>query len=448
MDTEGVIAKLMQLERQPGVRMGQQKKVTEARETALRDILSRVKNLQTAAKDLTSVATWADTQTVESTDPTKITATRVAGAAPGAYSVSVSRLAVADQWDYKYNVPATATSFTITMGAATQVVNVKANQTLADTVAAINADPASKVYAVSVNGRLNLSARDTGAASAFTVSPTGPTNVLDLPVRTRTAVDALYSLDGGTTTKTSASNVVKDGIPGIEFTLKQLVPTTAPVTVNVSVPGMDTAAVKDKVRKFVEQYNSTIDLIKTKLTEQKVKDPTTDSDRAKGVLFNDSMLNGLLQRLRTSVMGTFPTGNPAIDELSEIGITTGAWSTTGAKSSADSIAGKLVLDETKLSAALSSSPLDVRKLLGGTTGIEGIGTKLNTLLDPATKVDGDFDGRFKAAASEKKRFDDRIAALEKRVDAKTKLLRAQFTAMESAMSRSQSQSAWLASKLK
>jgi flagellar capping protein FliD len=34
------------------------------------------------------------------------------------------------------------------------------------------------------------------------------------------------------------------------------------------------------------------------------------------------------------------------------------------------------------------------------------------------------------------------------VDAKTKLLRAQFTAMESAMSRSQSQSAWLASKLK
>src|SRR5918997_5332397 len=96
MDTESVIAQLMALEAQPATRMTQQKKVSEAREQALKDILSRVKNLQTAAKDLKSVTTWADTQTVESSDTAKVTATRTGGAAPGANSLTVSRMASGD----------------------------------------------------------------------------------------------------------------------------------------------------------------------------------------------------------------------------------------------------------------------------------------------------------------------------------------------------------------
>src|SRR3954470_20689400 len=91
MDTEGIISQLMQLEAQPANRMSQQKKVSEAREQALKDILARVKNLQSEAKSLKSAATWADTQTVESNDTTKVAATRVGGAGPGSYAVSVSR---------------------------------------------------------------------------------------------------------------------------------------------------------------------------------------------------------------------------------------------------------------------------------------------------------------------------------------------------------------------
>src|SRR5687768_7195540 len=128
MDTEGIITQLMQLEAQPSVRMAQSKKVSEAREQALRDILSRVKNLQTAAKDLKSVATWADTQTVDSSDATKITATRVGGAAPGGYSLSVSRLASADQWTYDYVPPTADTTFTVrnTASGAAQTINITA----------------------------------------------------------------------------------------------------------------------------------------------------------------------------------------------------------------------------------------------------------------------------------------------------------------------------------
>src|SRR5215217_7389307 len=103
MDTDGVIAQLMALERQPATRWSQQKKVSEAREQVLKDILSRVKNLQTAARDLKSVTTWTDTQTVESSDNTKITATRVGGAAPGGYAIAVANLASGDQWSFAYD---------------------------------------------------------------------------------------------------------------------------------------------------------------------------------------------------------------------------------------------------------------------------------------------------------------------------------------------------------
>jgi flagellar hook-associated protein 2 len=217
------------------------------------------------------------------------------------------------------------------------------------------------------------------------------------------------------------------------------------VTLNVSNPAPDQTAVKDKIKKFVEQYNSTIDLIRSKLSEEKVKDPKTDADRAKGVLFNDSMLNGLLGRLRSAIGSSFGTGDANMDQLAEIGISTGA--ATGAAASQDALAGKLVIDDAKLTAALSGSPTTVRKLLGGTAGIDGIGTKLESMLDSVVKDGGDFDGRIKSADTEQKRFDDQIAALNKRIDAKTILLRKQFSAMEAAISRSQSQQSWMAGQL-
>jgi flagellar hook-associated protein 2 len=135
-----------------------------------------------------------------------------------------------------------------------------------------------------------------------------------------------------------------------------------------------------------------------------------------------------------------------MDQLAEIGISTGA--ATGGAASADSLAGKLVIDDAKLSAALASSPQTVRKLLGATTGTEGIGSKLDDMLATVVKDGGDFDGRITSADKEQKRFDDQVAVMNKRIDAKATMLRAQFAAMESAISKSQSQSSWLAGQLK
>ena len=325
MDTDSVIAQLMQLEAQPGARWAQQKKVSEARESALKDILTRVKNLQSESKNLKSVTTWADTQTVESSDSTKITAARVGGAAPGAYSISVQNLASGDQWSFKYNQPTADTSFTINMpGGVSQQVDLKAGQSIDETVGQINSTTDSKVYAVNVGGRLVLSSRDTGDAAAFTVTPLSASDALDQATQLRFADDAHYLLDGDPTPKSSASNVVKDGIVGVEFTLKQLVPAGSPVTLNVSNPAPDQSAVKDRIKKFVEQYNSTIDLIRSELTEEKVKDPKDRRGPGQGRAVQRLDAERVAVRgLRSSIGSAFDTGDansrPAVGDRHSTG---------------------------------------------------------------------------------------------------------------------------------
>jgi flagellar hook-associated protein 2 len=446
LDTEGMITQLMALERQPETRWNQQKTISQTKEQALKDILSRIKTLQTNAGDLKSVTTWLPTQSIDVSDSAKVSASAVSGAAPGSYSLAVQQLATSDQWSFKYTAPAADTSFQVTTASGTQTVNLAAGTSLDDAVGIINTATDSKVYAINVNGRLVLSSRETGGTNTFTVAPVSATDALDDAVHMRTAQDASYSTDGGNTWVPSASNTITSAIPGVSVTLKQTIPAASAVTINVGNPAVNADGVKQKVQTFVDQYNSTIDFIQSKLNEKPVKDPQTSSDLVKGVLFNDQGLNSILQSLRTSVGAIFNTGNANLDQMSEIGITTGATTGSGTVSQ-DALAGKLSFDATKLTNALSTDPAAVRKLLGGVAGTDGIAQRFGSILDPLTKTGGDFDARVKAADDEQKNFQDRIDQLEQRVSAHETLLRAQFAAMESAISNSHSTSSWLTQQL-
>src|ERR1700742_1144646 len=93
LDTEGMITQLMALERQPETRWSLQKQVSQTKEQALKDVLSRIQTLQQNASDLKSVTTWLPTQSIDVSDSTKVTASAVSGAAPGSYSLAVQQLA-------------------------------------------------------------------------------------------------------------------------------------------------------------------------------------------------------------------------------------------------------------------------------------------------------------------------------------------------------------------
>jgi flagellar hook-associated protein 2 len=93
-----------------------------------------------------------------------------------------------------------------------------------------------------------------------------------------------------------------------------------------------------------------------------------------------------------------------------------------------------------LDAALASNPDQVRELMIGTNGIV---TQLKTMVDNALNLDPNSGGLFSSHTTSyqarTKKLNDSIAATQARLDQKEQLLRKQFSAMETAISQSQSQ---------
>jgi flagellar hook-associated protein 2 len=448
MDTDAVISQLMAIESQGKSRLLGQQYRTEARKSALDQVATKLRALKTATEDLRSVGTWKTVQTVESSDATRVSATFKSGAAIGSYSIEVLQLARAEQRFFGYTQDAGATQISIKAGSEptdpTVTIDIAAGADVNAAAAAINAKTDAPAYASVVDGQLVLSAKKTG----LTLTATG-TQVVEDTAKERLARSAQYRIDGDPTVLESASNTITD-ITGIEVTLKGL--TTSPVTLNVGPPGPDLTAMKAKVKAFVDAYNSSIDLIKGKLEEQPVKSPQFQSDYAKGALRGDPGLSGLLSKLRGVMSDTF-TGNPldpnptGFDQLADIGVSVPGPQSTGA-ASADRLAGKLVIDDEKLTAALTTDPGAVRRLLGGLTGVDGASQAINAVLDPVARVgDGDLAKRGEMIDREVARIKDQQLAMDRRLKLKEERLRAQFTAMETALSQSQSSMSWLSGQI-
>src|ERR671921_64134 len=102
IDTDAVITQLMAIERAPQSRLRLKESVLQTRQTALTDVATRLRSLQTSIKDLSSVATWADTQSLDVSDPTKLTAKRLSGSAPGGHTLNVTTLARSEQHSYAF----------------------------------------------------------------------------------------------------------------------------------------------------------------------------------------------------------------------------------------------------------------------------------------------------------------------------------------------------------
>ena len=78
----------------------------------------------------------------------------------------------------------------------------------------------------------------------------------------------------------------------------------------VGSPGPNTDAISGKIQAFVDQYNSTVDFLDSKINEKKVVNPTTDDDRAKGVLNADPALQGILVTAARASGDTFTGSAP------------------------------------------------------------------------------------------------------------------------------------------
>src|SRR3954470_23692923 len=308
IDTSTIIDQLMAIERQPQTRLKTQVSLSAARKTALSDIQTRLKNLQLAAEDLKSVTLWANKQTVDVNDPTKAAVTLTGPAGSGSYQLNVSQLARGSQRWYSYTSPTSDDTITFSNGHTTTIT---AGSDIDAAVLAVNSDANAPVYASAVTDAqsgqkyLVFSSRTTGAtASAFTASAS---SLAEDGSRAVAGLDSSYSVDGGPV-KTSATNVVTDAIPGATVTLKGVTTVSGPVTVTVGAPAPNNSNITAKVKAYVDQYNSTLDFIRSKLDEKKVVNPQTTADQQKGLLRGDTMLEGILSQLRVAMTNAYAPG--------------------------------------------------------------------------------------------------------------------------------------------
>ena len=267
--------------------------------------------------------TWANTQTLEVSDSTKLNATRLSGAAPGGHEIAVTSLARSEQRSYAY----TASDSTLTIGSAH--VSLSASDDGNAAADKINSNADSPVYAVFVQDplgdttkdRLVLTRKDTGASSEADMAVAGAawtsTEAYTAGVE-REVHRRRRRVQQESTQQRRQERRPRPAAHAEEH--------RAPTSVTVGAPAPDQAAIKTKVKAFVDQYNSTIDFIRVEAhREARPERRRRDTDARKGALFGDPQLTGLLSQLRSAMSDKTGVGG-AITSLADIGVSTGTGS--------------------------------------------------------------------------------------------------------------------------
>ena len=351
--------------------------------------------------------------------------------------------AITAQQTFDYSAdPANTTQITI---GGHQPIDIAPGSTVDDLVSAINGAGDGVTASKDSNGRLVITSNTAGSTGNFSVTGAGLSSYASTQGADSTFSDlnAKFYVNGSSTPQYSTSNIVSNAIPGLQLTLKAV--SSDPVTITVSSPAPDTDAIKQKVHDFVDSYNALMNDLNSRLTETPVIPPSTDSDYLKGIFFGDSLLSNIQDRLRNAL--TSPIGsNPSLNLMSQIGISTGATTGSGTLNQ-DAVNGKLVIDDSKLDAALAGDPKSVQTLLGGTLGTSGFAQLIDNSLDSEVQAGGDFDTLISQANSQVSDYADQISDWDQRLSDQQDRLKAQFAAMEAALSKSQTTQSWLTSQI-
>ena len=421
IDTDAIVTSLMAIERRPVDRLQRSADLASARLAGLADMRSRLTALRGAEQALRGAGVFSPRPIATSSDAARIVATASASAVKASFSVTVSALARADVRTQSSTLASATAADTLHLaaGASSIDVSVAAGDSMATIAAKINT-VGGAVSASVVDGHLRLTSKDTGAANAVSLSSDGSL-AADLGVAvTLAGQDAQFTVDG--IAGTSASNRVTSAIPGVSLDLRAA--TSAPVTITSDPAGVDADAVVAKAKAFVAAYNGTVDALRTAIGER--PDPAGTGAVAKGAFFSDGLYTDILAGLSNAVHDPVAGLTAGRNQAATVGLSSGA--ATGAMS-ADSLSGRLVLDESKLRDALAADPDGVAALLGGDAP-QGLAARLDSVLDRFAGSAGALGGRVAAETARLGGYRASIDQAGVRLTQRESLLRTQFTAME------------------
>jgi flagellar hook-associated protein 2 len=481
MNTTEIISQLMKIEAIPQTAIKSKVSTQGKAVTAYQSVNTKMASLLTAAKALNADAAWTAMKATSSSDAATVTAG--SGASAGSLTFKVNKLAAAHTIIYKdttvtdltdagqpviagntitvLKTDGTPDSLTVTDGAMQTVVN-KINETsgLAYRASAVQTSPGR--YA------LQLTATTSGATSPFAVAateddadpdPTVHTTTLGPGELTATLGPAHIATLGGdaeltvgtnsTYTITSTTNTFADVLPGLTVTAVKT--SSDPVTVSVSA---DKESVAAKVQALVDTANAALTEISTQSQTK------SGNNTVAGPLPGDATLRKLRQDILSAVSG----GAGDLGTLSAVGITLDRDGTLEFDKAKFLTAHTADADGTR---AYFDSYDDVSSGGHGTAGVwqpgwdtaVGIARKLETIgryategiilpnQPPTTLKEGLLVGVIKRKNAFIETLNDQVAAWDVRLANRQKALQRQYSALEVALSKMQSQSTWLAGQI-
>lgn len=462
IDTESIVKNLVYAEKQRKVDpLAKQIQKLEWQQADYRSINSKLLALYNSVKDLRLQRTFNNAKAVSSSDETVLTATAGANAVNGTYSIQVSQLAAGVSIE---STPVTSfslassQSFTLTGKDGSATITVDTDDTISDVVNSINdATDETGIKAVYDSGqnKFYLMTTDTGSSAKIEMTDTDGflASVLNLNTTTQTGTDAVIKFNGGSDLTFSSNQFT---YLGITMNLKD----TGTTKITVST---DTDELYDKISSFVDAYNNVMTAINDKLTEKRYLDyePLTEEQKEEmtddqiekweakaksGLLRGDSLLISTVNDIRYKAMSKVQGLSGDYTSLSAIGINTEAYSTNGV----------LVIDEDKLKAALADDPEGVMDLFtasGDDTAHTGIAARLYSEANEDMKLfktkagsDDDLVDNSNIAKSLDE-LNERLDAANDRLDDYEERLWKQYTALETLLSKLNSQSSYLSSLL-
>ena len=246
---------------------------------------------------------------------------------------------------------------------------------------------------------------------------------------------------------------------GVVITLNSTTGPVAPGEETIVTLKRDAAEPVAKIKSFIDEYNALIKKLEDMLNEKKSGKetsygPLTDEEKAlmtekqiadweavakKGLLRNESGLQNMIFSLRNSLYESIKSAglSPA-----DIGIKTGSYY--------DGTGGQIILDESKLKAALEADPERVMDVfMGGSESTNSSDRGLLWRIDDIMRgyTNGSQSVTIGSLENSIRRENEQIDKLQKKMYDEEERLYLKFAAMETALSKLQEQSDWFTSML-
>lgn len=479
MDTEKMVQDLMKVQRMSYNSISKKKVQMEWKKADYYKLYAEIKKFKEETVFSYKLESTVISRKATSNNQDVVTATANASAANMNHTINVTQLADGASMTSSASVSVgDKTKLSTQLGIAEGIVDVtiKNGPGPSDTKT-IQVDTSKSIYTLVSqinNAGVNVKANYDATLDRFFLSTTnqGATAEIDLSSSSVDGQALLGKLNIDPSTVVTGKNAIfdLDTVVGLEqssniftisdvtYSLKDLGSTTVNVT-------SDTEKAIENVKTFVKAYNELLAKINSELKEPRYKGylPLTDEEKGdlkesqilvyedkarSGMLRQDSTLSGLVYKMRNDVAASVSGITGSYTSFSAIGITTSPNYREG---------GTLYVDEIKLRAALEADPEVLGKLFTTDDGDEdtssgdGVATRLyNTLKNSMDKLTTEAGFTASASGDEVSNLAKKIHGYDKQLTNMNRRLKdiedryyRQFDAMEKALSKLNSQGAWL-----